>query len=127
MVGHTTGLATASWFGDPLGNQSRPGQNITVNGQFYKGIDGYMIAGPQWSNFMAQIAPAYGTNPFPAPPSNMVSGGYTAPVPRVSTQATAAAPAAPATTQATPAPSDSAPPAAVPGNPPTTPSTGTGG
>ncbi|MBX7444653.1 MULTISPECIES: transglycosylase domain-containing protein [unclassified Arthrobacter] len=96
VVGHTTGLATAAWFGDPLGNQSRAGQNITVNGKFYQGIDGYMIAGPMFSNFMAKIAPAYGTNPFPAPPSNMVSG-TTAPT-RPTTQATQApAPAAPAT------------------------------
>lgn len=98
VVGHTTGLATAAWFGDPLGNQSRAGQNITVNGKFYQGIDGYMIAGPMFSNFMAKIAPGYGTNPFPAPPSNMVSG-TTSPAPsRPTTQATQApAPSAPAT------------------------------
>lgn len=84
VVGHTTGLATAAWFGDPLGNQQRPGQNITVNGKFYKGIDGYMIAGPMFSQYMAQVAPAYGTNPFPAPPSNLVSG----PAPRPYTQST---------------------------------------
>ncbi|MFJ6079186.1 transglycosylase domain-containing protein [Pseudarthrobacter sp. NPDC092419] len=76
VVGHTTGLATASWFGDPLGNQGRAGQNITVNGQFYEGIDGYMIAGPMFSNFMARIAPAYGTDPFPAPPSNLLAESY---------------------------------------------------
>ncbi|MEQ4518852.1 transglycosylase domain-containing protein [Pseudarthrobacter sp. B907] len=97
VVGHTRGLATASWFGDPLLNQQRPGQNITINGQFYKGIDGYMIAGPQFSNFMAQIAPAYGTDPFPAPPSNMV----TAPV------APAPAPAPAPTTAPTQAPAPS--------------------
>ncbi len=74
VVGYTTGLATATWFGDALGDQGRAGQNVTVNGKFYKGIDGYMIAGPQFSNYMAQIAPAYGTNPFPAPPTNMISG-----------------------------------------------------
>jgi membrane peptidoglycan carboxypeptidase len=73
VVGHTTGLATAAWFGDPLGNQGRAGQNITVNGQFYEGIDGYMIAGPMFSSFMARVAPAYGTEPFPAPPSNLLS------------------------------------------------------
>ncbi|MGY2745099.1 transglycosylase domain-containing protein [Arthrobacter sp. UYCu723] len=74
VVGFTTGLATASWFGDALGAQDRFGRNITINGKFYKGIDGYMIAGPQFSNYMAQVAPAYGTNPFPAPPSNLVTG-----------------------------------------------------
>ena len=101
VVGHTTGLATAAWFGDPLGSQQRPGQNITVNGKFYKGIDGYMIAGPMFSQYMAQVAPAYGTNPFPAPPSNLVSG----PAPRPSTQSTTPAQAP---TQA-PAPAPAAP------------------
>lgn len=72
VAGYTSGLATATWFGDPLGNQQRAGQNVTINGNFYKGIDGYMIAGPQFSNYMAQVAPAYGTDPFPAPPSDML-------------------------------------------------------
>ncbi len=72
VAGYTSGLATATWFGDPLGDQLRAGQNVTINGNFYKGIDGYMIAGPQFSNYMAQVAPAYGTDPFPAPPSDML-------------------------------------------------------
>ncbi|WP_035760940.1 transglycosylase domain-containing protein [Paenarthrobacter nicotinovorans] len=72
VVGYTTGLATASWFGDPLDNQLRPGRNLTINGQFYQSIDGYMIAGPQFTNYMLSVAPAYGTNPFPAPPSNLL-------------------------------------------------------
>ncbi|MCX8455800.1 transglycosylase domain-containing protein [Paenarthrobacter ureafaciens] len=75
VVGYTTGLATASWFGDPLGDQLRPGRNLTINGKFYQSIDGYMIAGPQFTNFMLAVAPAYGTNPFPAPPSNLMGGG----------------------------------------------------
>jgi membrane peptidoglycan carboxypeptidase len=74
VAGYTSGLATAAWFGDPLGDQQRAGQNVTINGQFYTGIDGYMIAGPEFSNYMAQIAPKYGTDPFPAPPSNMLDG-----------------------------------------------------
>jgi membrane peptidoglycan carboxypeptidase len=74
VVGHTTGLATAAWFGDPLGSQKRAGQNITINGQFYQGIDGYMIAGPMFSRFMAQIAPSHGTEPFPEPPSSLLYG-----------------------------------------------------
>ncbi|MFK0008513.1 transglycosylase domain-containing protein [Paenarthrobacter sp. NPDC090520] len=78
VVGYTTGLATASWFGDPLGDQSRPGRNLTVNGKFYQSIDGYMIAGPQFTNYMLSVAPAYGTNPFQQPPSNLLG---TAPAP----------------------------------------------
>src|SRR5450830_84051 len=128
VVGHTSGLATASWFGDPLGNQGRPGQNITINGQFYEGIDGYMLAGPQFSKFMSAIAPAYGTNPFPAPPSNMVNGYQASPVPntRQNSQATQA----PAPNNPAPAPSSPAPAApAAPSNPapaPSTPATATG-
>jgi len=79
VVGHTTGLATAAWFGDPLGNQQRSGQNITINGQFYEGIDGYMIAGPMFSRFMAEIAPSHGTEPFPEPPSNLLAEAYQPP------------------------------------------------
>ncbi len=71
VVGYTTGLATASWFGDPLGDQLRPGRNLTINGKSYDAIDGYMIAGPQFTNYMLAVAPAYGTNPFQAPPSNL--------------------------------------------------------
>ncbi|MDR6988131.1 membrane peptidoglycan carboxypeptidase [Paenarthrobacter nitroguajacolicus] len=72
VVGYTTGLATASWFGDPLGDQKRPGRNLTINGKFYPSIDGYMIAGPQFTNYMLSVAPAYGTNPFQQPPSNLL-------------------------------------------------------
>ncbi|BAS16119.1 penicillin-Binding protein [Arthrobacter sp. Hiyo8] len=72
VAGYTSGLATATWFGDPLGSQNRAGQNVTINGKFYQGIDGYMIAGPQFANYMLQVAPTYGTNPFPAPPSNLL-------------------------------------------------------
>ncbi|BCW46868.1 carboxypeptidase [Arthrobacter sp. StoSoilB5] len=93
VVGYTTGLATASWFGDPLGDQKRPGRNLTVNGKFYQSIDGYMIAGPQFTNYMLSVAPAYGTNPFQQPPSNLLG----APAPQRST--------APAPTQNNPAPS----------------------
>ena len=49
----------------------RPGRNLTINGKFYDAIDGYMIAGPQFTNYMLSVAPAYGTNPFQAPPSNL--------------------------------------------------------
>jgi membrane peptidoglycan carboxypeptidase len=103
VVGHTTGLATAAWFGDALGDQGRAGQNITVNGKFYQGIDGYMIAGPMFSNFMSKVAPAYGTNPFPAPPSNLLNGTTTRTTPST-TQATQA-PSAPAAPQPAPQPS----------------------
>ncbi|QDG68299.1 penicillin-binding protein [Pseudarthrobacter sp. NIBRBAC000502772] len=93
VVGFTTGVATAAWFGDPLGDQLRPGRNLTINGQVYKAIDGYMIAGPMFSKYMAQVAPAYGTNPFTAPPTNMVSGTPARTTPSTPATAPATAPA----------------------------------
>lgn len=97
VVGHTTGLATAVWYGDPLGSQDRAGQNVTINGKFYTSIDGYQIAGPMFAKYMLQVAPGYGTNPFPAPPSNMVNGTPPAAPATPTTQATAPAPAPTAT------------------------------
>ena len=71
VVGYTSGLATASFFGDALAGQKRPGQNITVNGKFYKSIDGYMLAGPQWANYMTEVGGLYPAVAFPAPPESM--------------------------------------------------------
>ncbi|MFF2244905.1 transglycosylase domain-containing protein [Arthrobacter sp. NPDC058130] len=106
VAGYTKGLATATWFGDPLGNQQRAGQNVTINGKFYKGIDGYMIAGPQFSNYMAQVAPGYGTDPFPAPPSNLLNSP--APAPRATTPTSeSSAPASEPSADPTPAPTKS--------------------
>jgi membrane peptidoglycan carboxypeptidase len=72
VVGYTSGVATASYFGDTLNGQKRAGQNVTVNGKFYKGIDGYMLAGPQWANYMLQVAGLYPAAAFPAPPGSMI-------------------------------------------------------
>ena len=71
VVGYTSGLATASFFGDALEGQKRPGQNITVNGKFYKSIDGYMLAGPQWANYMLEAGGLYPAERFPPPPEAM--------------------------------------------------------
>jgi membrane peptidoglycan carboxypeptidase len=71
VVGYTTGIATASFFGDALEGQKRPGQNVTINGKFYKNIDGYMLAGPQWANYMVQVAGLYPAAAFPPPPESM--------------------------------------------------------
>ncbi|UKA58197.1 transglycosylase domain-containing protein [Arthrobacter sp. FW306-2-2C-D06B] len=71
VVGFTTGLATASFFGDTMAGQSRAGQNVTINGKFYTAIDGYMLAGPQWANYMTQVAGLYPATAFPAPPASM--------------------------------------------------------
>ncbi|MHC6222261.1 transglycosylase domain-containing protein [Arthrobacter sp. MMS24-S77] len=71
VVGYTTGLATASFFGDTMAGQSRAGQNVTINGKFYTAVDGYMLAGPQWANYMTQVAGLYPAAAFPAPPASM--------------------------------------------------------
>jgi membrane peptidoglycan carboxypeptidase len=81
IVGYTSGIATASFFGDALEGQKRAGQNVTINGTFYPRLDGYMIAGPQWANYMLQAAPLYPTNPFPPPPPSMM-GPSPSPSPR---------------------------------------------
>ncbi|MBT2249182.1 transglycosylase domain-containing protein [Arthrobacter sp. BHU FT2] len=72
VVGYTSGLATASFFGDALEGQKRSGQNVTINGTFYPRLDGYMIAGPQWANYMVKVAPLYPAAPFPGPPASMI-------------------------------------------------------
>ncbi|HEU4666632.1 MAG TPA: transglycosylase domain-containing protein [Arthrobacter sp.] len=81
VVGYTAGMATASFFGDALEGQKRAGQNVTINGTFYPRLDGYMIAGPQWANYMLNVAPLYPTPPFPPPPPSMV-GPSPSPSPR---------------------------------------------
>jgi membrane peptidoglycan carboxypeptidase len=80
VVGYTSGLATASFFGDTLQGQQRSGQNVTINGNFYKAIDGYMLAGPQWANYMLQVARLYPAAAFPPPPPSM-SGPQPTPAP----------------------------------------------
>ena len=70
VAGYTTTLATASFFGDTTAGQQRAGQKVTINGKFYKSLDGYMIAGPQWANYMVEAVALYPSGPFvaPAPP-----------------------------------------------------------
>lgn len=89
VVGATSGLATASWFGNPTGNANDPAyrnQNITINGIRYEAggprgdtIDGAYVAGPAFSTFMNQIAPSYKHDDFPEPANNLVSQPYVAP------------------------------------------------
>jgi membrane peptidoglycan carboxypeptidase len=85
VLGYTTGLATASFFGDALEGQQRPGRNLTINGKFYSRIDGYMIAGPQWANYMLKVAGLYPAAAFPKPPASMVRKPSPAPRPPAGT------------------------------------------
>ncbi|MBT2553162.1 transglycosylase domain-containing protein [Arthrobacter sp. ISL-5] len=93
VVGYTTGLATASFFGDALEGQQRPGRNLTINGKFYSRVDGYMIAGPQWANYMVQVARLYPAAAFPKPPAAIVAKPKPkpAPIPRTSASPRASA------------------------------------
>ena len=76
VVGYTTGLVTASFFGDALEGQKRAGQNVTINGTFYPRLDGYMIAGPQWANYMLKVAPLYPAGQFAPPPASMIGPNH---------------------------------------------------
>ncbi|WP_430297936.1 transglycosylase domain-containing protein [Sinomonas sp. B1-1] len=78
VLGFTTGLVTASFFGEALQDpSSRLGRNVTINGKFYPVVDGAYIAGPQWGDYMAQVAKLYKTDPFEAPPASMTGGSTT--------------------------------------------------
>lgn len=103
VVGYTTGLATASFFGDALEGQQRPGRNLTINGKFYSRIDGYMIAGPQWANYMLQVAQLYPAAPFPRPPAAIVTKPAPKPVPTPRTSVSPRASASPSATASPPA------------------------
>jgi membrane peptidoglycan carboxypeptidase len=75
VVGYTRGLATASFFGDAFKPAGRIGQNVTINGRFYKSVDGAFIAGPQWAYYMQKAAPLYDHGDFDAPPQSLITGG----------------------------------------------------
>lgn len=81
IVGYTTKLATASWWGYWLKGARKDALNYTYNGKFYPAVDGAFIAGPQWKAYMEQAVKFYpGTN-FPAPPSNLVNAPAAQPLP----------------------------------------------
>ncbi|MEA5453835.1 transglycosylase domain-containing protein [Sinomonas sp. JGH33] len=78
VVGYTKGLVTASFFGVTTGvgiaDPKSLGQNVMVNGRFYKSVDGAYIAGPQWAYYMLKAAPLYDNGAFDAPPQNLIGG-----------------------------------------------------
>ncbi|WP_120522407.1 transglycosylase domain-containing protein [Arthrobacter celericrescens] len=113
VVGYTRGLATASFFGDTSKGQKREGRNVTINGKFYKVLDGYMIAGPQWANYMVNVVKLYPGGAFPNPPESMMRG----PGPRPSKVGPPPAPPTPEPVKnvsGTPAPEFSPTPAPAP-------------
>jgi membrane peptidoglycan carboxypeptidase len=76
LVGYTRGLATASYFGEPLGNpEDHLGRNVYVNGRFWPNIDGAYIAGPQWAYYMQKVLGLYDHGAFDAPPPSLITPG----------------------------------------------------
>ncbi|BCT74983.1 penicillin-binding protein [Sinomonas cyclohexanicum] len=76
LVGYTRGLATASYFGEALGNpEDHPGRNVIVNGRFWPNIDGAYIAGPQWAFYMQKVLGLYDHGNFDPPPPSLITPG----------------------------------------------------
>ncbi|GAB3269587.1 transglycosylase domain-containing protein [Sinomonas notoginsengisoli] len=74
LVGYTRGLATASYFGEPLGNpEAHMGRNVIVNGRYWKNIDGAYIAGPQWAWYMQKVLNLYDHGNFDPPPPSLIN------------------------------------------------------
>ncbi|GHG53902.1 carboxypeptidase [Sinomonas cellulolyticus] len=76
LVGYTKGLATASFFGEALGNpEDHLGRNVMVNGRFWPNIDGAYIAGPQWAYYMQKVLGLYDHGNFDPPPPSLITPG----------------------------------------------------
>ncbi|MDQ4490846.1 transglycosylase domain-containing protein [Sinomonas sp. ASV486] len=76
VIGYTRGLATASYFGEALGNpEDHLGRNVIVNGRFWPVVDGAYIAGPQWAYYMQKAIGLYDRGPFDAPPPSLITPG----------------------------------------------------
>lgn len=81
FMGYSTGMVTASWVGNHVyGNAKGSMEGKQIGGRVYPEIDGSMIAGPSWKNFIERIPDQYEANPFTAPPASIV--GNTQPAPR---------------------------------------------
>ena len=78
VVGGTSGVVTASWFGNYYGiGPEWNNQNVTINGKFWPNVDGADLAGTQWAHLMNAAAPQFSTAAFPQPPASMVAAPYT--------------------------------------------------
>ncbi|WP_415853418.1 transglycosylase domain-containing protein [Sinomonas sp. G460-2] len=106
VVGYTKGLATASFFGDAFKPAGHKGTDVTINGKYYKSVDGAFIAGPQWAYFMQKAAPLYDHGDFDAPPSALINSAQSQPQPKNTDNGNGGgqtqAPSAPAPTQTKP-------------------------
>ncbi|MFW0768923.1 transglycosylase domain-containing protein [Arthrobacter koreensis] len=71
FMGYSTGLSTASWIGNWKANNTTMSEKL-IGGRYYPEIDGSLIAGPSWKNFIQRVPGQYRADPFPAPPANIV-------------------------------------------------------
>ncbi|MFZ3451924.1 transglycosylase domain-containing protein [Arthrobacter sp. 7Tela_A1] len=71
FMGYSTGLSTASWIGNWKANNTSMSDKL-IGGRIYPEIDGSLIAGPSWKNFIQRVPGQYGANPFANPPANVV-------------------------------------------------------
>ncbi|MEB7505799.1 transglycosylase domain-containing protein [Arthrobacter koreensis] len=78
FMGYSTGMSTASWIGNWKANNTSMSDKL-IGGRYYPEIDGSLIAGPSWKNFIQRVPGQYGANPFANPPANIVGQ---APAPR---------------------------------------------
>ena len=79
FMGYSTGMATASWIGNWKANSTTMSDKL-IGGRVYPEIDGSLIAGPSWKNYIQRIAGQYEANAFTAPPASVI--GNVAPPPR---------------------------------------------
>ena len=81
FMGYTTGMVTASWLGNWVwGDERGTMTGKQIGGRTYPEIDGSLIAGPSWKNFIQRIPGKYGANAFTAPPASIM--GNVAPPPK---------------------------------------------
>ena len=88
FMGYSTGMATASWIGNWKANNTTMSDKL-IGGRVYPEIDGSLIAGPSWKNFIQRIAGQYEANPFTSPPPSVI--GNTTPPPKATPPASPAA------------------------------------
>lgn len=92
FMGYTTGMVTASWLGNHVwGNENGTMVGKQIGGKVYPEIDGSMIAGPSWKNFIQRIPGEYEAKPFTAPPASIMGNTTPAPKPSASPSPSASA------------------------------------
>ncbi|WP_066296569.1 transglycosylase domain-containing protein [Arthrobacter luteolus] len=71
FMGYSTGLSTATWIGNWKANNTTMSDKL-IGGRIYPEVDGSLIAGPSWKNFIQRVAGQYEANPFTNPPASVI-------------------------------------------------------